>query len=123
MQEAVTGCQGRDTLVDLREHMPNATNVIQVADYCQMGTLLKFRSHNSNRLLRLELDSSDKYDALPSQVIPDFATVKRCGGSCDMHSHRCVATSTQMRRLEVMVVLSQFPVQRTVTECGFVEVM
>ena len=40
-----------------------------------------------------------------------------------MHSHRCVATSTQMRRLEVMVVLSQFPVQRTVTECGFVEVM
>ena len=56
------------------------------------------------------------------QVIPDFATVRRCGGSCDMHSHRCVATSTRMRRLEVMVVLSQFPSQRTVTECGFVEV-
>ena len=55
-------------------------------------------------------------------MIPDFATVRRCGGSCDMHSHRCVATTTRMRRLEVMVVLSQFPSQRTVTECGFVEV-
>ena len=59
---------------------------------------------------------------LPSQVIPDFAVVKRCGGSCDMHSHRCVATSTRMRRLEVMVVLSQFPAHRTITECGYVEV-
>ena len=38
-QEAVTGCQGRDTLVDLREHMPNATNVIQVAD-CNVRWLL-----------------------------------------------------------------------------------
>jgi hypothetical protein len=82
--EAVTGCQARDTLVDLREHMPNASNVIQ--------------------------------------VIPDFATVKRCGGSCDLHSHRCVPTSTTMKRLEVMVVVSQFPMTRTETECGFVEV-
>ncbi len=28
--QAVTGCQARETLVDLREHMPNVSNVIQV---------------------------------------------------------------------------------------------
>ncbi len=82
--QAVTGCQARDTLIDLREHMPNASNVIQ--------------------------------------VIPDFATVKRCGGSCDVHSHRCVATAKRMKRLEVMVVVTQFPRRRTETECGFVDV-
>ena len=78
------GCQARDTLVDLREHLPNASNVIQ--------------------------------------VIPDFATISRCGGSCDMYSHSCVPTATRTRRLEVMVVLSQFPQVQTETQCGFVEV-
>ena len=82
--QAVTGCRARETLIDLREHMPNVSNVIQ--------------------------------------VIPDFATVNRCGGSCDMYSHRCVPTETRTKQLEVMVILSQFPRVQTETQCGFVEV-
>ncbi len=56
------------------------------------------------------------------QVIPDFATVNRCGGSCDLYSHRCVPVTTRTKRLEVMVVLSQFPRVQTETQCGYVEV-
>lgn len=82
--EDVTQCAARETLVDLREHMPNVSNVIQ--------------------------------------VIPDFATVRRCGGSCDLYSHRCIPSSTRVKRLDVMVVLSQFPSEHAETHCGYVEV-
>ena len=80
----VTGCSTRDTLIDLKEHMPNTTNVFQ--------------------------------------VIPDFATVQRCGGSCDQYNHRCIPTETSTKRLDVMVILSQLPRTQTETQCGFVEV-
>lgn len=82
--ESVTNCRPREALVDLRHHMSNASNIIQ--------------------------------------VIPDFAPVKRCGGSCHMHSHRCIPTSTRMKRLDVMTVLSQFPHVETQIQCGYVEV-
>ncbi len=82
--EAVTGCEARETLLALREHMPNVSDVIQ--------------------------------------VIPDFASVARCGGSCDLYKHRCIPTETRMKRVDVMVVLSRFPRVQTETQCGYVEV-
>ena len=60
---SVTGCRARETLVDLKEHMPNSSNVIQ--------------------------------------VIPDFATVNKCGGSCEQSSHKCIPTEIRTKRLEV----------------------
>ncbi|TRY68855.1 hypothetical protein TCAL_03210 [Tigriopus californicus] len=77
-------CQTREVLVDLRQHMSNASNIIQ--------------------------------------VIPDFAPVQRCGGSCQLYSHRCIPTSTRKKRLEVMTVLSQFPQPETQIQCGYVEI-
>ena len=38
------------------------------------------------------------------QVIPEFKTVSRCGGSCELTSHGCTATATRSRSIDVMVV-------------------
>jgi hypothetical protein len=81
----VASCETRQTLVDLREHLSNVSNVIH--------------------------------------VIPDVEAVARCGGSCERASHRCVATQTRTKRIEVIVVKApQYPSTMTETECGVVEV-
>ena len=38
------------------------------------------------------------------QVIPEFRTVSRCGGSCELTSHGCTATAIRSRSIDVMVV-------------------
>lgn len=45
--EAVTGCTARETLVDLREHMPNVSNVIQVSISKFMNTTIPGTSSKS----------------------------------------------------------------------------
>ena len=38
--EAVTSCQTRETLIDLKEHMPNVSNVIQVSQNLRFSLLI-----------------------------------------------------------------------------------
>ena len=64
------------------------------------------------------------------QVMPQFRSVRRCGGDCDRVSRRCVPTAVKTTAVEVMVVRSMFPsgsgggaaAAAAQTECGVVDV-
>ena len=56
------------------------------------------------------------------QVIPEYKTVSKCGGSCELFSHGCVSTATRTKSIEVMVVRTQYDQSRTNIECGVIEV-
>ena len=77
-------CEPRPTLIDLREHLSNASAVIQ--------------------------------------VIPEYKTVAKCGGSCELYSHGCISTATRTKSIDVMVVRTQYDRSRTDIECGVIEV-
>ena len=78
-------CEPRPSLVNLREHLPDVSGIIQ--------------------------------------VIPQYKAVSRCGGSCDLYSHGCVATATRTKLIDVMVVRARYDHDHmTETECGVIEV-
>ena len=57
------------------------------------------------------------------QVIPEYKTVSKCGGSCELFSHGCVSTATRTKSIDVMVVRTRYDQSaRTNIECGVVEV-
>ena len=54
------------------------------------------------------------------QVIPEYTTVSRCGGSCELISHGCMATATRSRAIDVMVVRKQHDRSQNEIECGHI---
>ena len=56
------------------------------------------------------------------QVIPEYKTVSTCGGSCELISHGCMATSTRSRSINVTVVRKQNDHSQNEVECGVIVV-
>ena len=55
-------------------------------------------------------------------IIPDVASVKRCGGNCNRPSHRCIPINKRFRQIPVMAILSNHPRGIHETECGHIQV-
>ena len=56
------------------------------------------------------------------QVIPEYKTVSRCGGSCELISHGCIATATRSKSMDVMVVRKRHDRSQNEIECGVIVV-
>ena len=56
------------------------------------------------------------------QVIPEYKTVSRCGGSCELISHGCTATATRSKSMDVMVVRKRQDRSQNEIECGVIVV-
>lgn len=56
------------------------------------------------------------------QVIPDYVTMDRCGGTCYDPSHTCYPTVKTVTKVQVMMVLARWPHGEHETLCSEVEV-
>ena len=56
------------------------------------------------------------------QVIPDYVTMDRCGGTCYDPSHTCYPTVKTVTKVQVMMVMARWPHGEHETLCTEVEV-
>ena len=71
-------------------------------------------------LINLQDHLSDMNDVI--QVIPEYKTVSRCGGSCELNSHGCMATATRSKSIDMMVVRKRHDRTQNEIECGVIVV-
>ena len=55
------------------------------------------------------------------QIVPDHVTVPRCGGSCYVPTHTCMAQVRSTKVVQVMLVMSKWPHGEHETVCIDVE--
>ncbi|XP_040571148.1 uncharacterized protein [Lepeophtheirus salmonis] len=88
----------------------------------QQLSILESVIHCRLRDTTLHLDDEMTNVTNAIQIIPDVVVVKRCKGSCHLQSHQCVPTSTKRKSINVMIVVSQFPLGHAKTRCETIEI-